>query len=86
MIVFPLLPPTWESKRMNSWARTARQIFLLLLFAMPQEESLELVFRSLPPESSGTVDEITKAIDATLVQRGVDVSTVPLTSFDMYVH
>ncbi|CAM9103019.1 unnamed protein product [Ectocarpus sp. 6 AP-2014] len=37
------------------------------------EESLELVFRSLPPDSSGNVDEVTKAIDATLAERGVEV-------------
>ncbi|CAM9456623.1 unnamed protein product [Ectocarpus fasciculatus] len=37
------------------------------------EESLELVFRSLPPGSSGTVDEVTKVIDATLAERGVEV-------------
>ncbi|CAN0515001.1 unnamed protein product [Ectocarpus sp. 12 AP-2014] len=38
------------------------------------EESLELVFRSLPPDSSGTVDEVTKVIDATLAERGVEVN------------
>ncbi|CAM9532778.1 unnamed protein product [Ectocarpus sp. 13 AM-2016] len=37
------------------------------------EESLELVFRSLPSDSSGTVDEVTKVIDATLAERGVEV-------------
>lgn len=41
---------------------------------MSQEESLELVFRSLPPGSSATVGDITKTIDATLVERGVEVS------------
>lgn len=39
----------------------------------PQEESLELVFRSLPAGSPGTVDEVTKIIDAALAERGVEV-------------
>ncbi|CAM9568470.1 unnamed protein product [Pylaiella littoralis] len=37
------------------------------------EESLHLVFRSLPPGSSGTVDEVTKVIGNALDEHGVEV-------------
>lgn len=41
----------------------------------PQEESLEIVFRSLPAGSPGTVEDVTKIIDAILAERGVEVGT-----------
>lgn len=47
--------------------------FPALAFCLPQEESLHLVFRSLPPGSSGTVDEVTKVIGNALDEHGVEV-------------
>ena len=39
-----------------------------------QEESLELVFRGLPPGSTGSMGDVIEVIDSVLKERGVEVS------------